>query len=187
MLAVVPVKGLEGAKTRLAPALSPAARAELVVRMLERVLAACDGSKAVDDVLVVTPHPELVPDRDVLVDEGLGQGPAVQLGLQDPRARDGLLVVMADVPLVTAAALDRLAAAAQPLALVPAADGGTNALALTDPTLLEPAFGVAGSAAVTVARAHVAGIEPAVLAETTLRFDLDRPADLARARELLAA
>jgi hypothetical protein len=40
---------------------------------------------------------------------------------------------------------------------------------------------------VTVARAHAAGIEPAVLAEASLAFDLDRPADLARARELLAA
>jgi len=40
---------------------------------------------------------------------------------------------------------------------------------------------------VTVARAHAAGIEPAVLAEAALAFDLDRPADLARARELLAA
>jgi len=40
---------------------------------------------------------------------------------------------------------------------------------------------------ITVARAHAAGIEPAVLAEAALAFDLDRPADLARARELLAA
>lgn len=187
MLAVVPVKGLEGAKSRLAPALSPAARADLVARMLERVLAACDEAASVDDLLVVTPQPELAPGRDVVVDEGLGQGPAVALGLRDPRARDGVLVVMADCPLVTAAALDRLVAAARPLALVPAADGGTNALALSDPGLLEPAFGVAGSATVTVARAHAAGIEPAVLAEATLAFDLDRPADLVRARELLAA
>jgi 2-phospho-L-lactate guanylyltransferase len=187
VLAIVPVKGLEGAKSRLAPALSPPERADLVVRMLDRVLAACDEAASVDDVLVVTPHPELVRGRDVVVDEGLGQGPAVALGLEDPRAVDGVLVVMADCPLVTAAALDRVVAAANPLALVPAADGGTNALALRDITLVEPAFGVAGSAAVTVARAHAAGIEPAVLAEASLAFDLDRPADLARARELLAA
>lgn len=187
MLAIVPVKGLEGAKSRLAPALSPAARADLVARMLDRVLTACDEASSVDSLLVVTPHPELAPGRDVLVDEGIGQGAAVALGLSDPRARDGVLVVMADCPLVDADALDRVVAAARPLALVPAADGGTNALALTDPSLLEPAFGMAGSAAVTVARAHVAGIEPVVLAEASLAFDLDRPADLARARELLAA
>jgi len=84
VLAVVPVKGLESAKSRLAPALSPAARADLVVRMLDRVLAACDEAASVDETLVVTPHPELAPGRDVLVDEGEGQGPAVALGRRGP-------------------------------------------------------------------------------------------------------
>ena len=59
MLAIVPVKGLDGAKTRLAPALAPDERARLVVDMLDRVLAACEASTAITRTLLVTPEPEL--------------------------------------------------------------------------------------------------------------------------------
>ena len=44
VLAIVPVKGLDGAKTRLAPRLSADERARLVVDMLDRVLSACAGA-----------------------------------------------------------------------------------------------------------------------------------------------
>jgi 2-phospho-L-lactate guanylyltransferase len=187
VLAVVPVKGLEGAKSRLAPALGPSGRARLVERMLDVVLDACEQASSVGSILVVTPDPALARGHAVLQDEGIGQGPALALALADARAADGALVVMADCPYATAAALDRLVAAADPLALVPARDGGTSALALHDPSLLRPAFGVPGSAALTIARARAAGIVPAVLDDEALAFDVDLPADLARARHLLAA
>jgi 2-phospho-L-lactate guanylyltransferase len=187
VLAVVPVKGLEGAKSRLAPALGPDGRARLVERMLATVLHACEQADSITEILVVTPEPALGRGHGVLRDEGVGQGPALELALADPRAAGGALIVMADCPLATAGALDRLAAAAGPLALVPARDGGTSALALLDPALVRPAFGVPGSAAITIARARAAGIAPAVLDDEALAFDVDRPADLARARHLLAA
>ena len=94
---------------------------------------------------------------------------------------------MADCPLVTPDALDALVEAAAPLALVEAADGGTSALALADPACVEPAFGVPGSASVTIERARAAGIEPAVVRDPSLAFDVDSPADLARLAILLAA
>lgn len=187
MLAIVPVKGLDGAKSRLAPALSEAERRALVRRMLAAVLAACDAARRVDRVLVVTPDPALASDREVLEDPGVGHGFAVALALRDERARDGALVVMADCPLVTAASLDALVAAARPLALAPARDGGLSAIALADPALVEPAFGEPESARVTVARARSAGIEPALLDDAGLAFDVDRPDDLERVRPLLAA
>jgi 2-phospho-L-lactate guanylyltransferase len=180
VLAIVPVKGFDGAKTRLAPALAPAAREELVLRMLDAVLAACRNASYVRDLLVVTPEPSLGRGAPVLVDEGSGHAAAIALALRDPRARSGALVVMADCPLATPASLDALAEAARPLALAPAADGGTSALALADPTLVEPAFGVPGSAAVTLARARAAGIDAVVLADPALAFDVDRPSDLER-------
>jgi 2-phospho-L-lactate guanylyltransferase (CobY/MobA/RfbA family) len=89
---------------------------------------------------------------------------------------------MADCPLVTAEALDRLAAAAEPVALAPAQDGGLNALAVREPNAFEPAFGVEGAAAETAARAEAAGLEPAVVADPALAFDVDRPADVWRLR-----
>ena len=187
MLAIVPVRSLDGAKSRLAPALSEAERRALVSRMLASVLAACDRARKVGAVLVVTPDAELAGGRDVLVDPGVGHGFALALALRDERARAGALVVMADCPLVTPASLDALVAAARPLALVAAADGGTNALALADPGLFEPAFGLPESARVTIARARAVGIEPSVLEDAGLAFDVDRPEDLERVRPLIAA
>ena len=179
VLAIVPVKGLDGAKTRLAPLLRPDERAALVRRMLADVLAACEASEAVRATLVVTPQPELAPEGvDVLVDSGEGHAPALAAALRDPRAAGGVLVVMADCALATPDALDRLADAARPVALAPAQDGGLNALVLRDPAAFEPVFGVPQAAALTAERARAAGFEPAVLDEPSLALDVDEPGDL---------
>ena len=176
MLAIVPVKGLAGAKTRLAPLLAEPDRARLVVEMLDRVLAACREADAIGRTLLVTPDPALWRSGvDVLADAGTGHADAVTLALDDPRARDGALVVMADCPLATGGALDALAAAARPLAFVPSRDGGVNALALSTVDGFRPRFGV--PAETTVAAARAAGLEPAVLDEPLLAFDVDRPED----------
>ena len=181
MLAIVPVKSLNGAKTRLVPILSPDERAELVRGMLAAVLTACADSESVLSTLVVTPEPELAPvGIEVLLDSGDGHAAAVASALADRRAANGALVVMADCPLATGGSLDCLARAAAPVALVPALDGGLNALALSSPSLFEPVFGVPDAALRTVERARVAGIEPAVVNEPVLAFDVDRPSDLKR-------
>jgi 2-phospho-L-lactate guanylyltransferase len=187
VLAIVPVKRLEDAKSRLAPGLSEAKRQVLVRRMLASVLAACDAARLVDGVLVVTPDPGLAPGRDVLVDPGVGHALAIALALRDERARCGAVVVMADCPFASPESLDALVEAARPVALVPAGDGGMNALALADPTLFEPAFGQPESARVTAARARSVGIEPRLLDDAGLAFDVDRPEDLDLVRPLLAA
>jgi len=181
VLAIVPVKSLNGAKTRLVPILSPDERAELVRGMLASVLTACAESESVMSTLVVTPEPELAPvGIEVLLDSGDGHAAAVASALADRRAANGALVVMADCPLATGGSLDCLARAAAPVALVPALDGGLNALALSSPSLFEPVFGVPDAALRTVERARLAGIEPAVVDEPLLAFDVDRPSDLKR-------
>jgi 2-phospho-L-lactate/phosphoenolpyruvate guanylyltransferase len=183
VLAIVPVKGLDGAKTRLAPLLTPGERAQLVVEMLERVLAACAEASAIGRTLLVTPDQRLGREGvELLVDRGTGHPDAIAAALGDPRAEAaGALVVMADCPLVTAESLDSLVAAARPLALVRARDGGVNALALQRLDGFRPRFGVAAEA--TIAGARSAGIEPAVLADDRLALDIDCPEDY----ELLVA
>ena len=176
MLAIVPVKGLDGAKTRLAPVLSPAARRRLVLEMLGRVLAACHASAAITRTLLVTPDPKLAPAGvEVFADGGTGHADALAAALADPRAEGGALVVMADCPLATGESLDRLAAAARPLALAPSRDGGVNALALQPVNGFRPPFGVPAN--VTLARARRAGIATAVLDDPLLALDVDRPED----------
>ncbi|MGH3033798.1 MAG: 2-phospho-L-lactate guanylyltransferase [Gaiellaceae bacterium] len=182
MLAVVPVKGLDGAKSRLAPVLSEEERARLVLDMLERVLAACAGTAAITQTLLVTPERGLSQDGvELLVDGGTGHADAIALALADPRAQAGVLVVMGDCPLAAPESLDALVAAAHPLALAPSRDGGVNALALREPNLLAPAFGQ--PVAATIARARAAGVEPVVVDDPLLALDVDRPEDL----ELLLA
>jgi 2-phospho-L-lactate/phosphoenolpyruvate guanylyltransferase len=185
LLAIVPVNSPSSAKRRLEPLLSAEQRAELVRAMLADVVRACLGAQSVHGILVVTPEPDLAPPgMDVILDPGVGHAHAVKLGLADPRAAPGALVVMGDCPLVRAETLDALAEAARPVALCPAQDGGTNALAMRPADAIEPAFGVASGAAVTVERARRLGYEAAVLDDPLIALDIDAPEDIRRVLDL---
>lgn len=184
MLAVVPVGSPADAKRRLAPALSADQRARLVRVMLEDVAAACAGADGIDRVLVVSPTPDVAPPGvEVLVDPGDGHAAAIALALGEA-GPGGALVVMADCPLVRPETLARLVASAAPVAIAPAQDGGTNALALRPVDAVAPAFGVPDGARIVLERCRAAGFEPAIVDDPALRFDVDTPADLDRVLEL---
>ena len=108
--------------------------------------------------------------KGALPDPGGGQSAAVVAGLA--RVDTHALVVNADLPCVTARALERLAAAG--LALVEADDGTTNALSLPDPTAFEPHFGPGSAARFRAASSYAT----ARIAE--LRADVDTLDDLER-------
>jgi 2-phospho-L-lactate guanylyltransferase (CobY/MobA/RfbA family) len=109
----------DGGKTRLEP-LAAEARAELAAAMLADVRAAC---------ATVAPV--------VLAEGPGGQGAAVRAALRSVRGM--VAVVNADLPCATAADIERLVGSAP--ALVAAADGTTNALALEDPGQFRPLYG----------------------------------------------
>ena len=128
---VVPFRGTEG-KSRLA-GLPLDARAALREAMLADVLAACE---AVGATYLVTSAHRLGTTVTLVVDDGRGQGAAVAAGLElagRAGATTPFLVVNADLPCVTARDLLALAGTIPDhgLALVAAADGTTNALALS--------------------------------------------------------
>jgi len=126
-------------------------------------------------VVVVTDDPVVVPrGAELLADPGGGQGAAVEAGLATVTGR--ALVVNADLPLATTAALQRLAAAG--LALVESADGTTNALSLPDPAVFAPLYG-AGSAGRFRAHAPFVTVRIPELAD-----DVDTVADLERLASL---
>jgi 2-phospho-L-lactate guanylyltransferase (CobY/MobA/RfbA family) len=173
---VVPYRG--DAKRRLPAAL----RAAAAVAMLGDVVEAALG---VGRTIVVTHDGAVVPpDAETFGDPGGGQGAAVAAAIE--RVSGHVLVINADVPRATPAALRRLAAGG--LALVPSADGTTNALSLPDPSLFAPLYGP-GSAARF--RAHAPFVELGIpeLADDVDTFaDLERVAPFAgaRTRALLA-
>lgn len=125
----------------------------------------------VGPVFVVTDDPAVVPvGAEVVPDPGGGLGVAVVAGLASVAGH--ALVVNADLPGATAAAMRRLAQAG--LALVEALDGSTNALSLPDPGAFAPLYGP-GSA--DRFRAH-APFATASIPE--LEADVDSDADLER-------
>jgi 2-phospho-L-lactate guanylyltransferase (CobY/MobA/RfbA family) len=165
---VIPFRA-ETAKQRLAPAPDDV-RAALAEAMLADVLA---SAEAVGEVVVAG--------------EGGGQGLAVEASLR--RVEQGsVLVVNADLPCARPRDLLALLGALPEggLALVAAADGTTNALALAAPHLFAPLYG-RGSAERFLARAEELKVPAAVAAIPGLADDVDTLGDLERLEGRLGA
>jgi 2-phospho-L-lactate guanylyltransferase len=173
---VVPYRG--DAKLRLPASI----RAAVAIAMLGDVVAA---ALAVGRVVVVTDDVTVVPPgAEPLPDPGGGLGAAVSAGLV--RVEGHALVVNADLPTVTPDAIQRLAAAG--LALVEAEDGTTNALSLPEPGVFSPLYGP-GSAARFRAHAPFATVAiPELAADVDTQADLERLAPFSgpRTRALVA-
>jgi 2-phospho-L-lactate guanylyltransferase len=177
---VVPFRSTDP-KRRLA-AVVESDRVRLARAMLADVVAA---AAPLGDILVVaTDGSSLPPGVRHVADPRHGQGAAVRAGL-DAGVAAGLpapyLVVNADLPCATTRDLLALAGAAPEdgLALVAAADGTTNALALADERLFEPLYGP-GSAR------RFAALAPSIrLDAPNLIDDVDTPDDLTRLGERL--
>ncbi|MEP7082046.1 MAG: 2-phospho-L-lactate guanylyltransferase [Chloroflexota bacterium] len=186
---IVPHRGLEAAKTRLAPSLSPEDREALARQLLERVLSV--AREAYDDVVVITPSRELASVVDptgarVVVQRGMG----LNEGLEQARADalvdgiDTLVVLHGDLPNIRPPDVEALVAALPPkqpgVAIAPDRAGtGTNGLALRPPGVIGFRFGQ-GSFAAHLAEAERAGVPVVAVSRSGLAFDLDTPEDLAR-------
>jgi 2-phospho-L-lactate/phosphoenolpyruvate guanylyltransferase len=178
---LVPVKALAEAKGRLAPAVGPLQRRLLAIAMFEDVIAALQAVGGLDRPVVVSPDREVWRRADALgcrvVEEPPGAGD-LNGALASAAASAGngspLLVVAADLPLASAAGLERVLAAAEaPVAVVPSHDGGgTNVLAWRDPASFAPAFGPDSAAR------HLAVPGAVRVDEPGLSLDVDTVDDL---------
>lgn len=191
-IAIVPVKGLAEAKSRLAAVLSPEGRRRLVLAMLGDVLAALAVSQAVSRTFVVTSDPDVAAAARAAGAAILHEGTPTSLNGAlhaalhvcqfDGSAR--CLILPADVPLVTPAEIAEMLADAPPaghrVVIAPSHDGGgTNALLLMDRDLMGPSFGV-DSFKRHLALAEALHLTPRVVRLPGLGFDVDTPADLRR-------
>ncbi len=185
---LIPVNRLDRAKRRLAALLTPAERAELVRRTLATVLEAAAGAGMEAAVLTADEGVRAELSGRVRM---LGEAPALEgLSAQIERAAERLgaaelLILHADLPLATGAALRDLVTQAPPApsaTLVRAADGGTNAMLLRPPGRFALAYG-RGSGDRHEAAARRAGAAARRVDAPALALDLDTPED---ARRLLA-
>ncbi len=186
--AIVPLRSLHDGKRRLSGVLSSAERTALVQRLFRRAYHALAASACIDLVCVVSPDSELLAWA-----EGVGAWPLLQpdqglnAGLEYARQTllerqhwSRLLVVLPDLPLVTAADVTALMMLSQPGTVVIAPDrhaSGTNALVLQPVDSLPFAFG-AHSLQRHVAVAQARGWSIRRYQEPRMAFDLDTADDL---------
>lgn len=193
------MRTVSGGKARLGEALDAEERQELVLGLLVHSLAVLADWAHARRVHLVSPDPVLEavsrrPGLDVVVhrqpDEGLNEGVALGAAVALHEGASSLLVLPADLPHLSAAALDELllaadaglaAAAGGPLvAIAPSeARGGTNALLLRPPDVIAPLFG-ADSFEAHLRAAQAADAAVQVVRHPDLGFDLDTPDDLER-------
>ena len=188
------------AKTRLAPVLPPAARADLAAAMLDDVIAATRVVPFAKRMIVTesaavrkVARADRIETLDVPATGTNGAARAAA-----GAAPDGVraLFLVADIPLVSAADLEQLLDVAAPIVIAPDRHGrGTNALVLSPASIIAPAFG-RDSFRAHAERAANAGAKARVVRRRGLATDIDDPEDLRvamrsrslgpRTRELLA-
>src|SRR4051812_42327443 len=152
-LAILPVKRFGQAKQRLSDGVAPGARVALAEAMVTDVLAALAELRELNAVVVVTGEPRAAElaeraGAEVVTDKrDLGQSHAALLGVAravELRA-DRVVLVPGDCPALDPAELRAVLAdapAAPSVVVVPDRHGtGTNALVLSAPRIIEPAFG----------------------------------------------
>jgi 2-phospho-L-lactate/phosphoenolpyruvate guanylyltransferase len=191
--AVVPVKQLSLAKSRLSPAFSPQVRQELAFAMLEDVLAALAKVAALAGIIVAT------LDDDVarlarsfgaqICSEAADEGHTKTVMAAGARlarqGRGGMLTMPGDIPAVTAAEIAsvlREHGTAPAFSIVPAHDRrGSNAIVMTPPLCVPLAFGN-DSFTPHLAAARRLGIEPRIVEAAGIALDIDSPEDIAKLR-----
>ena len=196
LVAIVPVGSLDGAKSRLGAVLDAEERLDLTLRLARATIAAAVAAERVDDVIVITPDDTIralaleLGARPILQrDNGLNHGLAAARDEAIAAGAEAILILPIDLPGVTPAAIDAVAASLddphRPLvAIVPDRHGrGTNALLIAPPAAIDLCYG--GSSAI----AHQAGARTAgarlVVLDGPLALDLDTPDDLLLAEATL--
>jgi 2-phospho-L-lactate guanylyltransferase len=189
--AVLPVKSFGLAKQRLGTAVPH--RPTLAEAMVGDVLAALARVPGLDELIVVTAEPAAAEaaraaGAHVVHDPAeTGQSAAATLGIHAAveRGAERALLVPGDCPALDPAEVSALLERTAPVVIVPDRHGsGTNALLLTPPSAIAPAFGT-GSFARHAALAR--GMAVQVCQVPSLELDVDTPDDLQALRAALAA
>lgn len=192
--AVLPVKRFDAAKQRLA-SLDEARRRKLTEAMVADVLEAIGKARAIDRLIVVSGDPvaqelayeagaEVAPDPE---DAGHSEAALAGIARAEVAGAERVALLAGDCPLLDPRELDRLLTGVPGnyVGIVPDRHGtGTNALLLSPPDAIAPAFGE-GSRDRHVEAARQAGIPFGIEELPSIELDLDTPADvIALTREL---
>lgn len=197
LMAIVPVKGLTGAKMRLAPLLSDAERIALARRLLKRTLLKLSRARGIARITVISRDPQVLQIAraygawSIVESQPDGSAmPVAQAGLNDAleqatrtcmaNGARALLVVPVDLPRLRVRDVEKMIVLGEPapaLVIAPARrDAGTNALLLNPAGDFHYAFGDDSfEKHVAQARARFWRVE--VYQSDTVTLDLDLPED----------
>ena len=207
--AVVPVKPFDEGKSRLAGVLSTKRREAVSKRLFFHVMAVIQEAAICDAVLVVSRGKEVLAAAEQVGAIALREKPALDgsdllnLALTDARTyavrhhADALLVVPADLPLIVPDDLRGLRKVAfgdpdvegavvknQKIVIAPSRDGGTNALLLYPPSVIDFAFGK-DSFRRHCDQARLANVPCHFFENVNLATDIDYPENLEPIRDWL--
>ena len=189
--AIVPVKNLDISKSRLSDVLSVDARRELICSLLVRTLSALNESELIENTIVISNDKsvlQLADNQEVMtvqedspynLNSALHQATLVTL----THGATGLLVLPADLPLLTREDVEKIVYAEDSnrlVRIVPDQHGvGTNALFIRPPGMLRYKFGK-DSLSNHKEEAKRVRAELHVYRLSNVEFDIDDPDDLRR-------
>jgi len=192
MWAIVPLKTFSEAKQRLAAVLSEEERRSLMLAMARDVLGALCQCRQLTGVLIASRTQEADALAQAFNTERFSESPDADLPTTLKQASEyltrtlkarGIMVIPADVPLISPVDIDRILAGHDRVTLIPDADNlGTNCLIASPPDSIPFVFD-GRSFKPHVDAAFAAGITPAVIPSRHFALDIDTADDL---RALLA-
>lgn len=188
MWAIVPIKALEAAKGRLASVLSADERRALMLAMARDVLTALAGCRALAGVLIVSRTPEADALAQAFGTERFTESPDADLSAALTQAAayaaehlqaQGVMIVPADVPLITAAEVAEILQGHTAVTIMPDDEHlGTNGLICSPPERIGLRFD-GRSFRPHVDAAFASGTTPRVVPSVRFGLDVDTPDDLA--------
>ncbi len=195
--AIVPVKPLKNAKSRLSAVLSPEERFELAQAMFRHVLSVLATAPDVSGVLVISRDTKALAIAREMGAKTIQESAISDLNPALMRATmilkswraDAVLVLPADLPFVQADDIQALIGLGKEQSIVIATDhngDGTNALLARPPGLIQFDYGP-GSYQRHINSAKRAGIEVLTYHSDSLASDIDVPADLDLYRRMRSA
>jgi 2-phospho-L-lactate guanylyltransferase len=193
--AIVPVKPFNRAKSRLEKALDPAQREAFAMKTFKHSLDVLTNVRQVGGVMVVSRDPKALAIARDYKAHTIHEGEATDLNPALLRASQfvgsqgatGVLVLPADVPLVTTEDIEQIVYLGRfSLTVVLAPDhneNGTNALLVNPPGIIPFSFGM-GSMQRHINLAQEAGAAVKIYRSETIALDIDTPEDLKRYQQM---
>ena len=182
--ALVPVKNLDTAKSRLADVLSRNERRMFADLMLGDVLEVILKTPKIEKVFLVGDKQLSPKSGTFIIQEKFNNGynEAISFALRDKRIAnsDAIVILPGDIPLITTEEIENFSndAPKNGIRIAPDRDReGTNALLLAPPTLIKTQFGkLSYSRHLELAEKCCSNVE--VIDSDGLAFDIDSPEDL---------